>query len=576
MSQKIRIPYAVSNFEKIKREGYFFIDKTKYITILENYTAPVFLRPRRFGKTLMCSILECYYDINRSDSFNELFGDTWIGKNPTVEKNSCMVMRFNFSEISVSNSIGKIETSFNNITKAVINFFLSYYKNYFPDITFDFEKVSDILSSMLKFVKDNNLPPVYIIIDEYDNFTNQLIQSHQDGMYENLTTGDSFLRTFFKVIKAGTEDLSVRRCYITGVLPITIDDLTSGFNITDILTLKKKFVSMLGFTQPEIDNYLDAVFNSYGYDRNNYEVIKNILKKYYNGYKFLPEADSLYNSTILTFFLREFIDNEGNIPSEFIDDNIKTDVSWIQRLTVTNENTKKMLETLIFERELEYDYQVVRSKFNMRQFFEESSYPVSLFYLGMLTFQDDYTMAFPNQTMETIFAGYFNEVEKISVSEGYTKYFRQFMKDMDLEKLFAGYFERYIGQIPAQAFDKVNENFYRTTFYELCTRYLFRDFVFNIESNYPSGRSDLEVLGKYHTKFKNLKWVIEFKHFSKEKAKKEGIYDLKQARAEEVDQVSAYADDILKDFPNYNVTKFVIYTISSETFKVFTLPKNNK
>jgi len=571
MSQKIKIPYAVSNLEKITREGYFFVDKTKYIANLENYTAPVFLRPRRFGKTLMCSILECYYDINKSDSFDELFGNTWIGKNPTAEKNSCMVMRFNFSEVKVTNNMKEIEKNFDIICNSAFNSFVTYYRNYFNDLRLSDIKSSNKLKAILSFVKDNNLPPVYIIVDEYDNFTNQLIQSHQDGVYKNLTTGDSFLRTFFKVIKAGTEDLSVRRCYITGVLPITIDDLTSGFNIAEILTLDESFAHMLGFTDSEMDNYLTTVFNSYDFDKNNYDVIRTIIKKYYNGYRFLPGAESLYNSTIMTFFLKNFVLGNGKIPSEFIDDNIKTDISWIERLTITNENTKKMLETLIFDRELEYDFQMVKSKFNMRQFFEENSYPVSLFYLGMLTFQDDYTMTFPNQTMETIFAGYFNEVEKISVSEGYTKYFRQFMKDQDLEKLFAGYFERYIGQIPAQAFDKVNENFYRTTFYELCTRYLFRDFVFNIESNYPSGRSDLEVLGKYHTKFKNLKWVIEFKHFSKEKAKKDGIYDLMQARDKEITQVSAYAKDILKDFPDYNITKFVIYTISSETFKVFKL-----
>ncbi len=188
---------------------------------------------------------------------------------------------------------------------------------------------------------------------------------------------------------------------------------------------------------------------------------------------------------------------------------------------------------------------MVESKFNMNQFFEEESFPVSLFYLRMLTFQDDYTMTFPNQTLETIFANYYNELEKISVSIGYTDYFRQFMKDLDLEKLFAGYFKRYLEQIPAQACDKVNENFYRTTFFELCSRYLFRNFVLNIESNYPSGRSALEFLGKYHTQYKNLKWIVEFKHFSKENAKKEGIYNLKAARNNEIKQVTGYANAIL-------------------------------
>ncbi len=113
-------------------------------------------------------------------------------------------------------------------------------------------------------------------------------------------------------------------------------------------------------------------------------------------------------------------------------------------------------------------------------------------------------MTFPNQTLETIFANYYNELENISVSIGYTDYFRQFAKDMDLEKLFIGYFKRYLKQIPVQACDKVNENFYRTTFYELCTRYLSKNFVLNIESNYPSGRSDLEFSSLYKAEVKEL------------------------------------------------------------------------
>ncbi len=572
--KRIKIPYAISNLEQFRDENYYFVDKTKYIELLEDYIAPVFLRPRRFGKTLLCSILEYYYSIIKKDKFQYLFEGTYIGKNPTKEKNRYMVMRFNFSKIAIAKTVEGIEKNFTNEVKLEYNFFVAMHKEYFKDFTIRDDNAAEMLSQILYYVRENNLPKVFIIIDEYDNFTNQLIQSHNDVLYKAITSpdSDSFLKSFFKVIKDGTEkDLSIKRTFITGVLPITIDDLTSGFNIAKIITLKESFHSMLGFTQNEIDKYLEAIFTSYNFDRNNFEVVKLILKKYYNGYRFSPNNETLYNSTISTFFFDEFVENGGNIPEDFIDDNIRTDVNWIKRLAGTSEKARTMVEKLIYNRELNYDYGMVKSKFNMNQFFEEESFPVSLFYLGMLTFQDDYTMTFPNQTLETIFANYYNELEKISVSIGYTDYFRQFMKDLDLEKLFAGYFKRYLEQIPAQACDKVNENFYRTTFYELCTRYLFRNFVLNIESNYPSGRSDLEFLGKYHTEYKNLKWVIEFKHFSKEKAKKEGIYNLKQARTIEIKQLSGYANDILKQFPDYNITKYVIYTISCETFMFFKL-----
>ncbi|MCK5809097.1 AAA family ATPase, partial [bacterium] len=494
------------------------------------------------------------------------------GKNPTEEKNSCMVLRFNFSKISTGKTVEIIEQSFNNICHGELSGLISRYKNYFHDFEPQGDKIADVVENILIEIKKQNLPPLYIIVDEYDNFTNQLIQSHNDGLYNSITNpdGDSFLKSFFKVIKAGLESNAVRRCYITGVLPITIDDLTSGFNVAEIITLEERFTSMLGFTQSEMETYLDAVFEAYEFDRTHFEVIKTILKKYYNGYKFSPTAETLYNSTILTFFLKQFVMDGGTISEDFIDHNIRTDINWVKRLAGSSENARKMIDTLIYDREIRYDSVMVKSKFNMKQFFEPSSFPVSLFYLGMLTFHDERTMTFPNQTLETIFASYYNEINNIDmIADKYADAFAGFRQTPNLKKIFANYWKEYVGQIPAQAFDKANENFFRTTFYELCIRYLSLYFVLNIESNYPSGRSDLEFLGKYHTQYKNLKWVVEFKHFSKENAKKEGIYDLKKAREEEIAQVSAYGNDILKDFPDYDMSLFVIYTISHETFKVF-------
>ena len=564
-----KIPYAVSNFEEIILKNYLFIDKTEYISKLEQYKAPVYLRPRRFGKTLFCSMLECYYDINRKDKFEKLFSNTFIGKNPTKERNSFLVLRFNFSEIAVSSSMEKLEESFFYITKLVFNDFLSYYKTYFKNYKFESTKTSDILTSILKYVKTNNLPPIYIIIDEYDNFTNQLIQTQQENLYQTVTSGDSFLKTFFKVIKAGTEDLSVARCYITGVLPITIDDLTSGFNIAEILTLEDNFIDMLGFTNKQVDYYLNTVFEDYGFDKQHYKTIRFLLTKYYDGYRFSVDSPPLYNSTIITFFFKKFVTNNGKIPQEFIDDNIKTDVEWIKRLSLREEDTKTMLEQIQFEGYLDYDWNMISSRFNANRFFSKEFLPVSLFYLGMTTIKNRYQMHLPNQTIKKIFTDYFNEIEKISVSSGYTQYFIQFIKDLDIKKLFAGYFKRYISQIPAQACDKINENFYRTTFYEICTRYLSWDFVFNIETNYHSGRTDFEMLGKYHTEFKDMKWILEFKHFSKKESQKRKVLEQTEAFQSDKEQILRYEKDILKEFPNLKIKKFVVYTVSCKDFRIF-------
>jgi len=569
LSVKKRIPYAIANFEEIRERNCYFVDKTKYIETLEEYKAPVFLRPRRFGKTLWCSILECYYDIGREDRFEELFGGTYIAENPTPEKNSLLVMRLNFSLVEVSDDEFDIQRSFNSVCKGAMSVFFAQYADYFSGFDLAFTSASEQLEKTIHFIKANNLPSLYIIIDEYDNFTNQLITTHQDGLYKELTTGDSFLRTFFKAIKAGTESRAVRHVYITGVLPVTIDDLTSGFNIAQIVTLKKPFINMLGFTQPEVDDYLEMVRIGYGYEQALIDSLRVLLKNYYNGYHFSADSESIYNSTILTYFVSEFTTEDGEFAEDFIDPNLKTDIRWIRRLTRHENDTAELLEAVAIHGELPYERNNLRSKFNLNTFFDKEFFPISLFYLGMLTFKDADTMVVPNQTMRTIFTEYYNEEEHYNVSGGYQEYFRAFRKDLDLTHLFSGYWEKYISQIPAQAFDKANENFFRTTFYELCRRHLSLDFVFNIEVNYPCGRSDWELLGKPHTKYKNIKQVAEFKHFSAAEGKRLKIMKLKKPRDAEIEQVTKYADEILKDFPQYSITRYVIYTLGSSQYRAF-------
>ena len=201
----ITIPYAIADFAILREYGYYYVDKTRYISLLERYSAPVFLRPRRFGKSLFISTLAYYYDLNEAGRFDSLFGSTYIGSHPTGEQNKYMVLRLDFSKMVVADNLKELES----------------------------------------------------------NFTNQLLTAFNDPLYEEVTTGESFLRTFFKVIKSGIGEGSIRSCFCTGVLPVTMDDLTSGYNIAEILTLKPEFVSMLGFTHEETAAYLHYVLQKY-------------------------------------------------------------------------------------------------------------------------------------------------------------------------------------------------------------------------------------------------------------------------------------------------------------------------
>lgn len=416
------------------------------------------------------------------------------------------------------------------------------------------------------------MPPVMVIIDEYDNFTNQLLTARNDELYREVTTKDSFLRTFFKTIKAGVGEGTVNRVFITGVLPVTMDDLTSGFNIGEVVTLESPLLNMMGFTQTEVDGYVDSIFSEHGWDKELRAKVGEDLRSHYNGYRLLPDAtETLYNSTIMNYYLKKLVLNDGAIPTETIDENLRVDVNWIRRLTGSETKSRELLEKLMFEGTMPVDISMLRSKFNMEQFTEEEFYPLSLYFLGMVTFRDRYSLGFPNLTVKTIFTGYFNEVERIDVSLRYAEIFRQFGHDHDLEKLFSGYCDKYLGQIPAQAFDKVNENFIRTTFYELCTRYLSPDFMFAIEVNRPSGRTDWEAMGRDGTQFEGKHLLVEFKHYTNDEGKKKNALSWDKPREEEVNQVISYAKDVNDIFPNLRIERHICYTVGNSGFRWFKL-----
>ena len=569
MSKKI--PYAVANYEEIVRDNYYFVDKTRFIHELETYKIPVFLRPRRFGKSLWCSLLECYYDINRKDRFEELFGKTDIGSNPTPHKNSHLVMRFDFSKILVTDKLVDIEASFDSICHSALTLFAARNKENadFMALLQVEKSASSALEKILSLVQQENCPSLCILIDEYDNFTNQLLTTHQDQLYGEVTTGNSFLRAFFKTIKAGVGEGSVGRVFITGVLPVTMDDLTSGFNIGQIITLKEHTLAMMGFTQGEVDAVVDEIFAEHGWDSEKRETVRSELRSHYNGYQLLPGAETLYNSTICNFYLNDLVINKGKLPTERIDHNLRVDINWLRRLTGSQEETRELLEHLMFEGTLPVDMTMLQSKFNMRQFFEKAFFPLSLYYLGMLTFKDRFTLGFPNLTMKTIFTEYFNEVERIVVSDGYTPIFQQYLNDRDFSKVFAGYWKTYVGQIPAQAFDKANENFFRTTFYEICTRYLSPDYIFSVEVNYPSGRADFEAIGRPGTAFADKGILAEFKHFPKSKVS--SAMALAEPLEDDIAQVTRYGEDLQQKYPRMQIERYVIYTIGAQEYRFFAL-----
>ncbi len=567
------VPYGVMNYAELVRSNSYFVDKTRYIPALENIRNPVFLRPKRFGKSLWCSILEYYYDLKYADQFDELFGHTWIGQHPTASHNRYFVLPLDFSPVEVGRSFDNLEHNFKQQTNNLLDLLRIKYADQLallPSLDLN-DAVSTNLSKLFQFIRMSGLPPVYIIIDEYDNFANHLITTHQDHLYEQLMADDSFLKAFFKVLKEGRKTGIVANVFITGVLPMMIDELASGFNVASIITLNPRFEHLLGFTQSEVDALLDDVYQDYAMNPATRSEVENIIKTQYDGYHFLsPDGEYLYNSTTLMFFLSHFCQH-GTIPEFLIDYNLRTDLSWVRRITGSiPAQTNAFVEQLTMHNQMPYDRDFLTSQFDRSRFFDPEFFPISFYYLGMLTKEDEFFLKLPNVNMRKMFIEYFNRLHHIDVSTRYAEMMQRFARQPDLPRLFADYWRLYVSQLPEAIFQQVNENFYRTTFMELCGRYLSKWFTWNVERSYPKGRTDLEFVGKYHEQYAGLRFVIEFKYYSNTEFKqfKINIEDF-SLQDEDTEQIAGYVEGLRQEYPEARVSQFVIYCIGNQGFRVF-------
>ncbi len=567
---KKSVLYGVSDYEEIVRKNGYFIDKTHYIEKLETINNPVFLRPRRFGKSLLCRMLECYYDVNKKEDFDRLFGQTYIGQKTTPLHNSFFVLHLDFSTVKPTGTLNEIEKRFdlgcNLRIKSLVNLNNIRLNG---NITVTEESSSNLQLLLNAILENNKLPRLYVIIDEYDNFANKLITDHKDQLYQDLTADDSFLKTFFKTLKEGRKTGAIANVFITGILPITIDDLASAYNIATFITLRPKFEKMLGFTQREVDKLLDDIYHDYEIEPSTRSAVDAVIKNHYDGYHFVTfDGEALYNSTLLMYFLSQFVEDK-TIPKRLTDLNLKTDLSMVKRLSASSE-IEEFVDQLTLHENVAYDDVLLVEKFNLFQFTEKEFFPVSFFYLGMLTLKDDFYLKLPNLNLRQIFVEYFNEIHHINVSSRYTEIMQRFVNNPNLEQLFAGYWEQYVSQLPEAIFQQVNENFYRTTFFELCSRHLSNWFTWHVERSYPQGKSDLEFVGKYHQKFAGLRWVIEFKYYSSSQFKKfKTTLENFEVQEKDTQQIAGYVQGLKKEYPEAQISQFVIYCISNQGFRVF-------
>jgi hypothetical protein len=319
----MKFPYGISDFGKIMLGGYFYQDRSACIPLLEEAGDQlVFVRPRRFGKSLLLSMLEHYYDLNRAEQFEALFGGLAVGRNPTPLHNRYCVMRWDFSLVKSQGEVGEIEAALHRHLNDCVQEFALRYESHLavPVSVHEDNALSSWRSALMAVAQSGH--KLYLLIDEYDNFANEVLMARQ-GHYEALLYGEGLLKTVFKAVKAAASGQGLDRVFITGVSPVAMSDLTSGYNVARNIYLNDEFNDLCGFTEGEVAAVLDRLAAEGG-GWSAKEAL-DTLRTFYDGYRFSENAaDGLYNPTLSLYFF-DALRRYGRYPKPMLDENLAMD-----------------------------------------------------------------------------------------------------------------------------------------------------------------------------------------------------------------------------------------------------------
>ena len=416
----LKIPYGESSFEKIITKKYFYQDRTHYIRTLEKFNSSFlfYLRPRRFGKSLFITMLHSYYGLEYKDKFQKLFGHLEIGQNPTENANAYMVLSLEFSRISTKSEESTFKGFLDN-TKGGVRAFIEQYGAFFPKEThkeiLDKDEPVLVLKTLFNTYHSINLekelPKIYILIDEYDHFANELI-SFNYKYFSTSVSQNGFVRKFYESIKTATRDNIVERMFVTGVSPITLDSLTSGFNISSNISLRHDFHEMMGFNEREVEQILKKI----GVEESDLAKMLNDLRAWYDGYSFnLKAKNHVYNPDMVLFFAMEY-QSFGEYPNDLLDPNIATDYSKIKNIFKIQNKETDNFEALKQLSDDGFVKAALTPQFSLEKDFSTDDVISLLFYMGFLTLQDEslgtYKFAFPNFVIKRLYADYFVDMVK--------------------------------------------------------------------------------------------------------------------------------------------------------------------
>ena len=544
------IPYGVSDFQLLSSEDYYYVDKTRFIAEIEKSPRFLFLiRPRRFGKSLWLSMLELYYDMVMKDKFEELFGKFYIGSHPTPERNSYLILKFNFAMVNPEPEV--LEQSFEEHTSACFDIFNAKYGHLLGEGYLEGYAQKPNAESRLEYIcnccklADQS---VYLIIDEYDNFTNVVLSRYGHDRYHALTHGAGFFRFFFNKIKGVTTGAgaAVKRMFISGVSPVTLDDVTSGFNIASMITLDPRFNEILGFTEGEVREMLEY-YKSEGCWEGDTDAVLGVMREWYDNYCFSKSCTDvkMYNPDMVLYFVN-YLSANHVMPDALVDENVKTDYKKLRYLIILDKRLNGNFSRI---REIAEEGEVVadiRTGFPAERLIESDNFISLLFYFGILTIdrveRGMTVLKVPNLTIRQVLFSY--------IEQGYWEADVFTIKVFQLNKLMSGMaydgewrpvFEYFAEEVKAQTSIRdylEGEKAVQTL--HLVYMNLTNYFVIYPEQELNKGYGDLWMSPNFlnHPEMQYC-YVVEFKYVKHDAGEGEVAAKLEEAR----EQLRQYAGD---------------------------------
>lgn len=526
----MKFPYGISDFYKLITEDYFYLDRSDRIPLIEDAGVQLlFLRPRRFGKSLLLSMLENYYDVAKAEQFERLFGRLAIGRAPTPLHNRFLVMRWDFSAIASGSAGEEIEGALHRYLNSRIQDFAVRYHDLLP-IPIRIEAVDALVSlqSLLTAVQQTPFK-LYLFIDEYDNFANEILMSQQNGRsdrYDRFIHGEGLFKTVFKAIKAASVGQGLDRVFITGISPVIVSDLASGYNVARELTLNERFNDLCGFREEELEPVLQRVGAECGWPQGRVEEAMGEMRAFYNGYRFSPEAEGLvYNPTLALYFLSE-LQERCRYPVNMLDHNLALDFGKVSFLSQLPSGGQLLLQALradppITMPNLSYRFGAERLQKTLT---DPDAVASLLYYFGVLTVggfsrYGQLILSIPNQVVRRL---YVERVQEMLLPEEHERKAAQeaamtLYERGDLQPLCNFLERRYFRAFDNRDYRWANELTVKTAFLTL----LFNDTLYLVDSETELERSyaDLTLIVRPEMrKYQLLDILIEFKYVGLDEA----------------------------------------------------------